>query len=118
MLAKEKWQIKTIRVLDQVFDERLRQVARYGHNEHLQDGTGPESEWLQPISSRSADNIQSQFRQEYELHEAMEGMPTWMHLIREEIAEAFEAEDDEALCRELIQVAALCVSWVEKKVSG
>jgi hypothetical protein len=116
MLAREKWQVKTIQVLDRVFEERIRQVAQYGHNEALEDGTGPSSQWLRPVSNIPARTIQESFRREYEEHELITGFPTWMHLIREEIAEAFEAGDEETLVEELLQVAALCVSWVEKKV--
>ena len=41
MLAKHKWQIKTLTVLERVFEERTRQVAQYGHNEEIEDGFGP-----------------------------------------------------------------------------
>jgi hypothetical protein len=34
--------------------------------------------------------------------------------VREEVAEAFQEADGPALVDELIQVAALCVSWVER----
>ena len=37
-----------------------------------------------------------------------------MHLVREEVAEAFAESDPARLREELIQVAALAVSWVEK----
>ena len=37
-----------------------------------------------------------------------------MHLLREEIAEVFVESDADRLREELIQVAALAVSWVEK----
>lgn len=115
MLAKEKWQIKTIAVLERVFEERTRQVAQYGHNEDVQDGTGA---WLTPFSDADAEAIEVGFRRDYEDHELTHGLPTWMHLVREEFAEAMKAEDEEELIAELIQVAALCVSWVEKKVGS
>jgi hypothetical protein len=113
MLAKEKWQIATIAVLENVFEERTRQVARYGHNEGLKDGTGPEVQWL-PEDPDPASLIEKLFRRDYEEHEARHGAPTWMHLVREELAEAFAEDDPERLEEELTQVAALCVSWVEK----
>lgn len=122
MLAREKWQIKTIAVLEKVFEERVRQVARYGHNEELEDGTGPDVEWIQPFSWARASNIQQGFREGYEAYEIdpnnpVPGKPTWMHLVREEIAEAFElAGDDPEFVTEILQVAALCVSWAEKKI--
>lgn len=116
MQARERWHIKTIQVLEMVFEERLRQVARYGHNEHLKDGVGSESMWLIPLSDEKSEDIQIIFRREYEAFKEETGAPTWMHLVREEIAESFESDDDDRLVAELTQVAALCVSWIEKKV--
>lgn len=113
MIAKQKWQIRTIAVLENVFEERLRQVERYGHNEGLEDGTGPDVQWL-PDDIDSATRIEVEFRRDYEMHKAEHGAPTWMHLVREEIAEAFMETDPDRLEAELTQVAALCVSWVEK----
>lgn len=120
MLAREKWQAKTIEILDLVFEERLRQVARYGHNQDLEDGFGPRENWLVPVieeDALDATAIQECFRMGYELHEDSTGSPTWMHLIREEVAEWLESEPDspEAIA-EALQVAALFVSWVEKKL--
>jgi hypothetical protein len=118
VLAREKWQAKTIRVLDMVFDERVRQVARYGHNEDLEDGFGPEVMWLTPLANDDAVEIQTALRDNYEAHEGIFGRPTWMHLIREELAELFESEpDDPAAIAEALQVAALLVSWVEKRTA-
>lgn len=117
LLAREKWQITTINVLDEVFAERIRQVAQYGHNDELEDGTGPDVRWLDGtdvnLDLRTATEIETGFRREYEKHEARQGRPTWMHLVREEIAESFAESDPERLEEELLQVAALCVSWVE-----
>lgn len=115
MLAKERWQVKTIKVLEQVFEERIRQVAKYGHNEDVKDGTGPSSQWLQPYTDDPAYIIQEVLRGDYEETEMLTGLPTWLQLVREELAEAAEAGDDERLVAELTQVAALCVSWIEKK---
>ena len=120
MLAREKWQIKTIAVLERVFSERIRQVSMYGHNEDLADAPGPHNHWLDGTSTAlhllNAREIEKAFRAEYETHER----PTWMHLVREELAEAF-AEldvdgDPEKFVTEILEVAALCVSWAEKKI--
>lgn len=120
MLAREKWQVKTIRVLERVFEERVRQVAQYGHNETLEDGFGPKVNWCGPLSFitfKGAHEIESRFREDYERHEQETGNPTWMHLIREELAEFFESDpDDPAAIDEALQVAALLVSWAEKKL--
>lgn len=114
MLAREKWQINTIAVLEDVFKERTRQVAQYGHNETLESGTGPESRWLGPYTNDGAKEIEVTLRRDYEEFEEETGNPTWVHLVREELAEAFVETDPKLLAEELTQVAALCVSWIEK----
>jgi hypothetical protein len=146
MLAREKWQIKTIRALELVFNERCRQMLLHGDAmAHLPDGTGPDTEWLSPLSNVPAWEAQQDFRDDYESrlytcgscgfktairgdiknHAAALGHHGWedngqltkMHLIREELAEAFElAGDDPSFVEEILQVAALCVQWAELKM--
>lgn len=101
-------------ILSRLLTERLRQVQVYGHNDDLQGGNGPETRWLGPYSSSPAVEIEAHFRDDYEDFEEETGKPTWVHLIREEVAEAFMESDPILLQDELIQVAALCVSWCEK----
>jgi hypothetical protein len=116
MLARHPWQILTIAVLEDIFDHRVEQEARYGHlNDLLEDGTGPEAVWF-PIydAALPAKEIQEALREDYEIFEDEHQLPTWMHLVREEIAEAFQESDQDRLEEELIQVAALCTSWVER----
>jgi len=106
---------RTRAVLDLVFAEREAQEARYGEtNKNLVSGTGPETRWLLPYTSDSAREIQLTLREDYEDWEDEAGLPTWAHLVREEVAEAFQEADPKRLKEELIQVAALCVSWVER----
>lgn len=106
---------RTRAVLDLVLKERGEQEARYGEaNEVILDGTGSFNRWLLPYTSAPATRIQDWLRQDYEAYEQEWGAPTWMHLVREEIAEAFQESDHERLASELVQVAALCVSWVER----
>jgi hypothetical protein len=102
---------RTTRVLEDVAAHRREQDARYGEvNKTLVDGTGPEVQWLLPLSFTRASVVEKMLRGEYDSHER----PTWMHLVREEVAEAFQESDPVRLREELIQVAALCVSWVEQ----
>jgi hypothetical protein len=114
MLAKQKWQIATIQVLENVFSERLRQHERYGDNAENYDGTGPETRWLRPYTNVPAKDIEADLRHEYVAFEEETGAPTWLHLVLEEFAEAAMEEDPTRLEEELTQVAALCVSWVEQ----
>lgn len=105
---------RTRAVLEKVFEHRQIQEARYGaENEKCEDGTGPDVRWLIPFTSLPATKIQQDLRVDYEDYED-EAPVTWVHLVREEIAEAFQEDDPERLAEELIQVAALCVSWVER----
>jgi hypothetical protein len=110
----------TYRVLQEVEKHRAVQVARYGSNDGLKDGTGPGVRWLRPLYFGPATGIEYELRAEYESHgQNPSSAPTsdditWMHLVREEVAEAFQENDPVRLRDELIQVAALCVSWIEK----
>ena len=106
-------QCATEKVLQEVQEHRAEQFARYGTNDSLEDGTGPLTEWTQPLTAYDADTVEQMFRVEYVNHERRTGAPTWMHLVREEVAEAFREKDPALLRGELIQVAALCVSWIE-----
>ena len=106
---------RTRAVLELVFAERQSQEARYGEaNLSTQSGTGPDVRWLLPYTTRSAVSIQHDLRDYYEDFEEETGSITWLHLVREEICEAFQESDPVRLAEELIQVAALCVSWVER----
>lgn len=109
----ENRQCQTLDVLDDVRAERARQFAKYGTNSSLDYGTG--EPWLMPLSVDGVDRIQESLRADYEVYKQLNGgKPTWMHLVREEVAEAFVETNPQRLRAELLQVAALCVSWVEK----
>lgn len=118
MLAREKWQIKTIAVLERVFEERCAQAAKHGvHGStyDFEDGTGPHVNWTEPVADgQDATTAEAHFRAAYEVYKREHGLPTWRHLVIEEVSEAFKESDPERLVEELLQVAALCVSWVEK----
>lgn len=103
-------------VLDLVRAERVRQLSKYGTNADLEQGFGGMVSgypWLSPYTHDDATEVEASFREDYEYYERHHGVPTWMHLIREEVAELFAARDHKDLVAEAIQVAALCVSFVE-----
>jgi hypothetical protein len=103
-------------VLHLILHERARQIAAYGTNSDNLLGFGGifnPTPWLVPYSSASATEIEAGFREDYEIYETLAGKPTWMHLIREEVAEMFAATDPDQIVDEAVQVAALCVSLVE-----
>lgn len=109
----EDWRALCGEVLDDVGRERVRQVNRYGHNDDLDLGMGPDIRWLLPYTSDSAHSIEKGLRDDYEDFEEDAGKPTWLHLIREEVAELFQEGDLRRVEEEAVQVAALCVSLVE-----
>lgn len=101
-------------VLVEVAHERARQFAQYGANEDIPLGMGPSVRWLAPYTPHDARTVERVLRQDYEERERQHGTPSWMTLIREEVAEAFSEGDPVKLRAELLQVAALAVSAIEK----
>lgn len=104
------------RILAMVRQERSRQVFLYGHNEELEMGFGgnvSDYPWLMPYTADPHGLVEEAFRTDYEHYEAQHGSPTWMHLIREEVAELFTATETEDVIAEAVQVAALCASLIE-----
>ena len=104
------------RILAMVRQERSRQVFLYGHNEELEMGFGgsvSDYPWMMPYTADPSGLVEAMFRTDYEKYEGEHGKPTWMHLIREEVAELFAATETEDVITEAVQVAALCVSLVE-----
>lgn len=118
-------------VLMSVAEHREFQYGNYGANRDVPDGTGPDCEWLRPVvdvaqsaytGRLGAKEIEECFRSEWDYDNAATPEEkeqfvkdaTWVRMLREEVAETFGAATQERLEEELIQVAALAVSWVEK----
>lgn len=104
------------KVLEFIRCERRQQIARYGHNAGLElgfGGTVSPYPWLRPYTDESNVDVCNAFREDYDDYEQAHGQPTWMHLIREEVAELFETTCTEDAITEAVQAAALCVSLVE-----
>jgi len=100
-----------------VREERTRQDEQFGEvNENLLLGFGSVTAcpWLLPYSDANANQIEAAFRADYGQYETDNGLPTWMHLIREEVSELFASTAVDEAVAEAIQVAALCVSLAEK----
>lgn len=100
-------------VLGLIREEREFQTRQYGTNADLELGFGDGKGWLYPYSGDAAPLTEALFRSDYVRYEDENGQPTWMHLIREEVAELFETEERDHTVEEAVQVAALCVSLVE-----
>ena len=121
----------TEQVLNDVSVRRAWQYGRWGSNRLIPDGTGPDADWLGPVIdvARSAytgplraKEIEEIFREDWDHPKDVDATPeveealgtTWVRMVREEVAEAFGAETPEELYGELLDVAALAVSWAEK----
>jgi hypothetical protein len=97
-----------IGVLGEVAAERVRQDERWGEQNHP-DGTGPAigpdgEDWRADIADQARITCDREHRA---------GRGTWAQLLEEEHCEALAENDPQALRRELIQVAAVAVAWVE-----
>ena len=81
--------------------ERRRQHERWGQQD-LPDGTGqyPETIAADLAKMSSQDATEG-------------GYVTWLHVLREEVAEAFAESDPARLRAELVQVAAVAIQWIE-----
>lgn len=87
-----------------VLEERQRQDAKWGEQNH-NDGTAS-AHWREfgvtaGMARRACDNASKR------------GECTWLDILLEEVAEAFEETDTTKLRAELIQVAAVAQAWVE-----
>ena len=91
----------TMRVLSEVQAERAAQDVTWGVQNHP-DGTGGRGR----VASANAARIACQ-------SSAERGEVTFLDILAEEVAEAFAETGPELLRAELIQVAAVCVAWVE-----
>lgn len=100
--AKELAQaIRMTGVLEDIGDERTRQNNKWGIDQaHPDDTCQLGDDHYELISKRVCEL------------KAVEGTITWRNILNEEVAEAYNASGDE-LELELVQVAAVCVSWIE-----
>ena len=80
--------------------ERQAQLAKWGDQRHP-DGTGQYPELIDADVARMACQ---------QAHRG--GYLDWLHILREEVAEAFAETDPGRLRTELVQVAAVCAAWV------
>lgn len=90
------------RIRDDIRAERHRQHELYGDQTHLPMGTG------QPGSFGELWAARAEYLDAY----LAEGL-TFAHILAEEVAEVMTETDPTKLRTELIQVAAVCVQWIE-----
>lgn len=83
-----------------VIQECNRQIEKWGKQTHP-DGTGADDAVM--VCKYIREECQRAF---------CAGEGTWMHILDEECAEAFAESDLEKLRAELVEVAAVAVSWI------
>ena len=91
----------TARIGTDVARERLRQVEKWGEQNHPDGTGGSNTEILVQLARDAADSA------------AKAGKLTWLDILREETEEAAAEVDPEKLRAELVQVAAVAVAWIE-----
>lgn len=96
---------ETERVLKEVLKERQRQLEKWGRQTHP-DHVGPELRLVGAKKNWETTALLKNFNDTYH-------NPYWSLILAEEFYEAVESEDLEDLRRELIEVAAVAVAWVE-----
>lgn len=84
----------------EIIGERKRQEVKWGEQHHP-SGTGPK---YKPEADRARAVCDAA---------AKAGNVTWQHILHEEVLEAFAEDDPERLRRELVQVAAVALNWIE-----
>lgn len=87
-------------VAREVIQERVRQDEKWGEQNHP-DGSSR-------VWSKSADFYRDLCDERHR-----QGVGTWLDILLEEVYEAAAEEDSTKLRKELIQVAAVAVAWVE-----
>lgn len=88
-------------LLQEVRAERARQDQKWGEQNHP-DGTGQYPETIDADVARMACQ-----------NAAEGGYLDWMHILREEVAEAFAESDPARLRAELVQVVSVGVAWIQ-----
>lgn len=100
------------RIFADVRAERARQIAKFGDQRHLPNGTGP----ALIIESDRLHNAQEAADAARERCERLfaKGMGTYEAVLTEEYREALAETIPEKLREELVQVAAVAVAFIEK----
>lgn len=90
-------------VLEGIARERERQKKKFPDETQLglPDGTGEKYRWVANKSRAACDEA------------AAAGSLEWRHILAEEFGEAMAESDPALLRKELIEVAAVCVKWIE-----
>ena len=96
-------------IIEQIKAERIRQDNKFGVTSH---------DSVNPTIPRKFRNKFYGICSEEEARERCEGNHlhksiTWSHIFIEEVAEVVNSKDERDRREELIQVAAVCIAWLE-----
>jgi hypothetical protein len=89
-------------IAGEIATERWRQDEQYGSQRDMSDGTG-HPHWM----------LMRDYKQAYNTYALIANCTTWQDVLEEEVYEAFAETDPEKIEAELLQVAAVCVAWIE-----
>ena len=101
LIYKNYDRMASARVMQDVFNERLRQHKKYGLQAH-DNGTG-----------QSMDDLNLEHTRNAYTEALSSGCLTWREILTEEVAEAYAERVPARLRAELVQVAAVAIAWAE-----
>jgi len=90
-----------LKVVKDIREERNRQDEKWGEQNH-EDGTGGDE----------ARKLSNQIRDWCDFSH-LQGVGTWVSILAEELMEAYAETDPDRLRKELVEVAAVAVAWIE-----
>lgn len=109
-------------ILRDVAEERVRQDEKWGEQNHA-DGTGIDAAPLRainfavddqwPLGAYDAPSLAVAAREACQANGVPGSPDTWTAILLEEVFEALAESEPGALRRELVQVAAVAVQWIE-----
>jgi hypothetical protein len=121
---------ETENVLADLALRRHAQIQQWGHNETMDDGTGPDVRWAIGMAVDSSGTLhadtcpatygavalEEMVRTRYDRKVQRGGVEalTWVDILLEEMTEAFCEDDPAKLYSELADVGAVVISWMEK----
>ena len=95
------WSGPALDIFGDVLSERFRQLQKWGPQAHP-DGTGG------MLSDVTADAYRAECDANFTA-----GQGTWRHILLEEVYEALAESERDPLRKELVQVATVCIAWIE-----
>lgn len=94
----------TDEILKEFRSERIRQILKWGHQNHPDFPAGRDLENAKIDRDEVIRDVDEAFKN---------GQGNWWYILSEEAFEAFAVENNEELEEELIQVGAVVVAWIQ-----